>query len=55
MLIQTISYSAYYAASQQTTQEVLYWVQEQMNAVIGEKRHMIKHITEGVFDFNDRF
>lgn len=46
---------AYYAASRQTTQEVLSWIQDQMNAVISDKRHVIKHITEGVFEFNDRF
>lgn len=45
----------YYAASRQTTQEVLSWIQDQMNAVISDKRHVIKHITEGVFEFNDRF
>ncbi|XP_061197623.1 uncharacterized protein LOC133205770 [Saccostrea echinata] len=45
----------YYSASTQTTPEVLCWIQDQMNAVISDKRHMIKHITEGVFEFNDRF
>ena len=44
---------AFRMAASQVPVEDLYSVQQEMNSVIKEKKHIIRHIVEGFFPFND--
>lgn len=44
----------FYEAVDQVNIDILRKTQEDMNSVITEKRHIIRHIVEGFFPFNDR-
>ncbi|KAK3087147.1 hypothetical protein FSP39_002294 [Pinctada imbricata] len=46
---------SFHAAITQVPMHILRQVQEDMNNVIREKKHMIRYITEGAFYFDDRF
>ncbi|WAR13832.1 hypothetical protein MAR_003937 [Mya arenaria] len=41
-------------AAREVSPQVLYQTQQEMNAVIREKRHMIRHIVQDVFPFDDK-
>ncbi|XP_053379809.1 uncharacterized protein LOC123527654 [Mercenaria mercenaria] len=44
----------FYIAADQVQMDILRTTQQEMNSVIREKRHIIRHIVEGFFPFDDR-
>ena len=47
------SHAAFYKAMNDVSQDSLRQTQIVMNAIVKEKRHMIKYIVEGFFPFDD--